>query len=106
MNCKPNDLAYIKKALRPVNIGRIVTCKELLGYFFKGEQLKWNGEMFVTFEADNYWVIESKMGIETLYGNSTQAFCPDSWLIPIRGVEEELATETADELEEDYEAHV
>lgn len=106
MICKLNDLAYIKKALRPANVGRIVSCKELLGYFIKGESFKWNGEMFQAFDTDYYWVIECKMGLETLYGSSIQAYSPDSWLFPIRGDFEELSTETADELEEENEFHV
>ena len=90
MNCKQGDLAYIRKALRQVNIGKIVTVKLLLGSYSKDETYLWNGEMFHAYDTDVHWVIESQSGIETQYGPSREAVIMDSWLIPIRGDNLEL----------------
>lgn len=85
MICKQGDLAYIKKAIRPENIGRIVTCKEMLGYFIKGETYTYNGEVWMAADTDYMWVVTSNSGVETMYGTAKEVFCPDSWLKPIRG---------------------
>lgn len=84
MICKLNDMAYIKKALRPANIGRVITCKELLGYFIQGEEYLWNGEVYLAQDTDYIWVVESPSGLDTLYGKSLMATAPDSWLVPIK----------------------
>jgi hypothetical protein len=85
MNCKQGDLAYIIKALRSVNIGRIVTCKELIGKLNQEEPYMWNGEVYSAAISDNHWVVSCASGLETLYGKSKEAVIPDTWLRPIKG---------------------
>jgi len=77
IKCKVNDLAFIKKAIRPVNIGRVVTCKELLGKFAFGETIVWNGEEFASPEDDYMWVVSSSGNLETQFGPSKEAMIPD-----------------------------
>jgi len=103
IKCKVNDLAFIKKAIRPVNIGRVVTCKELLGKFAFGETIVWNGEEFASPEDDYMWVVSSSGNLETQFGPSKEAMIPDSWLTPIRAepsenYEEEIAEDLGKEL--------
>ena len=94
MNCKEGDLAYIKKAIRTENIGKIVRCKKHLGYFSRGDSVLWNGEAWAAYDTDDQWVIECKSGLKTQYGSSTEALIIDSWLIPIKGDPTELLKET------------
>lgn len=101
MNCKENDLAYIKKALRPANIGRVVTCKSLLGYFSKDESFMWNGEKFYAYDTDHHWVIECSSGLETMFGESKEAVIIDSWLIPIRADGLDIEQENKELLEDE-----
>lgn len=85
MKCKQGDLAYIKKALRPANIGLAVVCKEYLGYYLRDDIIEVNKEHFTAIISDNYWVIEnSYCEIETQFGKSSMAFSPDTWLEPIK----------------------
>lgn len=95
MKCKQGDIAFIKKSIRPENMGKVVECKQLLGYFERGAHITWNGEIFIAYDTDHYWVIESKSGIETQYGKSTQAFIMDSLLTPIKadGLDDENTTD-------------
>lgn len=83
MKCKQGDLAYIRKALRPENVGKIVTCKQMLGYYIMGETVTWNGENFLAPETDYMWVVYAKYGVETMYGSSKEGMIADSWLQPI-----------------------
>jgi len=84
MHCKVNDLAFIRKALRPENIGLVIECKEYLGYYLRGDDIEMNGERWGAIISDNYWRIENSYGeIETMYGKSTVAISPDTWLEPI-----------------------
>jgi hypothetical protein len=85
MNCKLGDIAFIKNAVRKENLGLIVTCKENLGYFLKGDKIEISSELWEAVISDNYWLIESSSGsIETHYGNSKIAYAADTWLSPIR----------------------
>lgn len=83
--CKLNDLAFIKKSLRPANVGLIIQCVKYLGPYSKGELITINGEHWHAYDTDDHWVIESKSGsIETQFGKSKIAYIPDSWLTPIK----------------------
>lgn len=83
--CKLNDLAFIKKSLRPANVGLIVQCIQYLGTLSRGDVVSLNGENWTAFDSDDHWVIESKSGsIETQFGKSKIAYIPDSWLTPIK----------------------
>lgn len=95
MNCNKNDLAYIKKAIRPENVGRVVICKEMLGHFKVGEKILWNGEHTFSPDTDNIWVVTAQSGIETMYGPSKEGLIADTWLRPIK----------ADPLEDDDLVH-
>lgn len=85
MRCAAEDLAFIKKAFRPENIGRVVTCKKCLGFLQQHEEFVWNGEVWRSPDTDYIWIIESNGGISTMFGFSKEAIIPDSWLTPIKG---------------------
>jgi len=93
MNCKQGDLAFIKKSIRPENIGRVVTCKLCLGFLQQREQFSWHGETWESPDTDYIWVIENSSGISTMYGDSKEAIIADSWLIPIKGDPDEINEE-------------
>ncbi len=89
MRCKQNDLAFVRKAVRTSNIGKIVTCKEVLGKFKAGETIVWNGEHHCSPDDDYIWIV-SASNLETLYGPSREAMIPDSWLTPLKATPEEV----------------
>ena len=93
MNCKQGDLAYIKKAIRTSNIGKVVTCKKLLGHYERGDPIRHNGEVWAAYDTDHQWVIECKNSLETQYGPCSEALIMDSWLIPIKADPTELLEE-------------
>ncbi len=102
MKCKKGGLAFIKKSIRPKNVGLIVTCDEYLGYYIQGETVEISGEVFLAIDTGHFWKIGSSTGsIETQYGKSKMAFIPDSWLTPIDAEpkEDDFFNE---ELEDDY----
>lgn len=81
MRCKQGDLAWINKSIRQKNIGKVVTCKEYLGYFIEGENIT---EYTVAHMTDHFWLIESNQpDIEVLNGHVSTAYLPDLWLTPI-----------------------
>lgn len=86
MKCKLNDIAFIKKALRKENIGRVVTCTKYLGYYERGATITINGENWVAFDSDDYWEVSGN--IETQFGSAKQAYIMDSWLSPIKPLDE------------------
>lgn len=94
LRCKPNDLALITKAIREINIGRIVECKEHLGYFQKDEPVMYSGEQWAAQDTGHIWVVFSSSGVETQYGSSKIALMMDHWLMPIGTNKDELLVET------------
>ena len=83
MNCKKDGLAFIKKALRENNIGKIVTCKQSLGYVERGKEYSYNGERWVAPDSDTHWVITCPSGLDTQFGKAAEAIIADSWMTPI-----------------------
>jgi len=76
MRCKQGDLAFINKALRPENIGRVVNCSKYLGYFIEGEIII--DQVLVAHTTDHWWHVTSdSKSIETQYGKSDYAYLPD-----------------------------
>lgn len=94
MKCKQGNLAFIKKALRKENIGRIVTCTKYLGYYSRGDTITISGENWLAPDSDNYWCVSGNL--ETQFGTASQAYIMDSWLAPI----EPLPPEEFDEVDE------
>jgi hypothetical protein len=86
MKCSVGDLAFINKALRPENVGKVVTCVKYLGYYARGDVIVISGEHFYAFDSDNYWLIEAS-ALETQFGASKVAYSMDSWLTPIKPVD-------------------
>lgn len=77
MNCKPGDLAYLVKAMRDENVGRVV---EVL-YRIEDDLLMgpmWKTRACVRLPTTTYG--------GTPNGMRTTADCPDWWLRPISGV--------------------
>ena len=97
MKCKQGDLAFIKKALRKENIGRIVTCTRYLGYYERGAPIVINGETWFAFDSDDYWEVTGN--IDTQFGSAKQAYIMDSWLSPINPLGEDKETDKS--LEDD-----
>jgi hypothetical protein len=92
MKCKTGDLAFIKKAIRKENIGKVVTCTKPLGYYSRGATIVINGESWVAIDSDDFWLIEGN--IETMYGSAKQSHIPDSWLSPIKPLSDDEENET------------
>lgn len=95
MNCEKGDLAFIKKSIRPINVGLIVTCENYLGYYLQGDHIEISGEHWIAPISDNYWYIRSSnSSIETQYGKSSAAYIPDLWLTPIKAepLEDDIET--------------
>lgn len=104
-NCKLGDLAFIKKSMRPKNIGLVVSCHELLGYHLQCDIIELYGERWMAPISDTYWVIQSGSGsIDTEYGNSKIAYIPDSWLSPIKAEPLEDDVFTSEELTDNISA--
>lgn len=83
MRCKQGDLAFINKALRPENIGRVVNCAKYLGYFIEGEVIV--DQVLLAHTTDHWWFVTSdSKSIETQFGKSDYAYLPDTWLTPIK----------------------
>ena len=99
MRCKQGDLAFIRNALRPLNIGLVIECREYLGYYLQGDTIELNKEHFKAIISDNYWMIENSYGeIETHFGKSKMAFSPDTWLEPVPTKKLDAGVTTSDEL--------
>lgn len=97
MNCKQNQLAFIKKAIRIQNIGKIVTCVKHLGYYSKGDIITISGENWTAYDSDDYWLISGN--IETMYGLALQSHILDSWLSPLDELPPEEINETDESIE-------
>lgn len=105
MQCKIGDLAFIKKSLRPPNIGLIIQCTELIGYLNKDEKFMWNGEQWAALDTGYYWLVTSNTNsIETQFGKAKQAFILDAWLTPINPLPEEDDISTEQTLNDEVEA--
>jgi hypothetical protein len=96
--CKPGQLAFVKKALRKENVGKIVTCIKYVGYYSQGDVIEISGERFLAYDTDHYWIIKAN-ALETQFGPSREAYTMDSWLQPIEPLNDEDLIETK-ELEE------
>ena len=98
--CKEGQLAFIKKSLRPENIGKVVICQKYIGYYSRGDVVTVNGENWLAPDTDDYWVIYSESGIETQYGKSKIAYIMDSWLTPIDPdlINDEIETKELEEV--------
>lgn len=94
MKCKVGDLAFIKKALREENIGRVVTCTKYLGYYSRGDTITISGELWLAPDSDDFWCVTGNLS--TQFGQASQAYIADSWLYPL----EELPPEEFDEVGE------
>jgi hypothetical protein len=92
MNCKQGDLAFIKKAIRQENIGKVVTCVKHLGYYSRGDTITISGENWMAYDSDDYWLIDGNL--ETMYGVASQAHIMDSWLSPIEPLPPEDVEDT------------
>lgn len=85
MQNKLGDLAFIKKSIRPENVGLIVECKDYLGYYLQGDIVEISGERYTAIVSDNYWLILSPSGsFLTQFGKAKNGFIPDLWLTPIK----------------------
>jgi hypothetical protein len=98
MNCKQGDLAYIIKAIRPENIGKVVQCIECIGFYEQYSSFGLHGEVWWAPTSDYLWVIQNSGSIETFFGTSKEAVIPDSWLRPIKTDPEDLEKTRNEEL--------
>lgn len=79
---KQGQMAFVKKALRKTNIGKIVTCVRYLGYYSQGDVIEISGERYLAYDTDHFWIISANT-LETQYGPSREVYSMDSWLTPI-----------------------
>ena len=91
LRCGVSDMCWINKALHTVNVGKIVTCREYLGYFQRDEKFIHQGETWYALDTGHLWVINSQHGLETQFGLSKTAHIPDRWLTPIIPRGEEIS---------------
>lgn len=62
MKCKLNDLCFVIKTLgNPLNLGKVVTCKEYLGFVNKGINIYKEGLYFTATTEDHYWIVEGNV---------------------------------------------
>jgi hypothetical protein len=78
---KQGDLAFINTALRPANMGAVVTCTQYLGYYLQGDYVEMHGEYFKAYCSDNFWLISGDL--LTQFGPAKESYIPDLWLTPI-----------------------
>jgi hypothetical protein len=84
MKCQQGDLAKIIYSIRPENIGKIVLVKEYIGKYSKGDSFDFKGIKCLCAVNDHYWWITAEYGLENQYGDTSQAYIPDTWLEPLR----------------------
>jgi len=100
LKCEQGDLAKIIFSIRPENIGKIVHVDEYIGKFQPGEQFQFRGMPCQCAVHDHYWWITAPAGLSNLYGNTPQAYIPDTWLEPIRPeMDKETTEEKVDSLD-------
>jgi hypothetical protein len=92
MKCKLGDLAFIRKAIRKENIGKIVTCVKHVGHYNRGDKIIIHGEAWAAIDTDDFWLVSGN--IKTMYGKATEGYIPDSWLSPIQPLNDDEETET------------
>lgn len=97
-------MCFIKKSIRPRNIGKIVITKECLGKMEAGQKFDYQMHVSMAQITDVFWVVTDPAGgLETAFGLSSEVFIPDSWLHPIRpdpdDVDESETTKLFDEVE-------
>jgi hypothetical protein len=95
---KAGEPAFIVKAIREKNIGKIVTPKALIGFVNAGNTFRYNGEAWVSVVDGYLWCVEGNL--ETMYGDSREGFIPDHWLKPVKpdNFDETLEEELVEEL--------
>lgn len=101
MRCKQGKLALIIKSLHAANLGKPVITAELIGYIDRDNPPDYRGQTLRVPISDYYWWIVSETSpIETAFGPTSRAACPDTWLLPIEGdpVDDDKETERNDEL--------
>lgn len=84
MKCEQGDMAKIVFSLRQENIGKIVIAENYIGHFKQGETFDFKGLACMCPITDHYWWITAPYGLSNLYGDTPQAYIPDSWLEPLR----------------------
>ena len=99
MKLRAGSMAFIKRAIRTENIGRIITCVKYLGYYERGATITISGESWSAIDTGDFWLISGN--IETLYGAATQSHIPSHWLVPIEPIPPEDTDETTELLEDD-----
>lgn len=86
MELKVGSLAFIKKAIRKENIGKVITCVKYLGFFEKGATITIHNENWSAIDTGDFWLISGN--IETMYGTATESHIPAHWLSPISPLDE------------------
>lgn len=82
MRCKLDDVAWITKSMVPSNLMKMVKVIEYIGRFEKDDRFEYRGSLYSAPASDHLWWIEST-SINTVMGETTRAYIPDSWLRPI-----------------------
>lgn len=82
MKCKLNDLCFVVNVGESPNFGKIVICKEYLGFLTPGVYFHSAGKYFVR-ESDHWWCIEGNVMDSTGSYNGS-VMCPEKYLLPIK----------------------
>jgi hypothetical protein len=90
---KQDGLAFVIKAASQENIGKIVTCTKLLGYYKKGDTIQSiydDNELFLNVSfSDFIWEVTSpRKNLKVKDNYYFTALCPDSNLSPIEPLDE------------------
>jgi hypothetical protein len=87
MNCKQGDLAVVVFSINPENVGRHVRVAEYIGRYEKGTEFEFRGMPCGALVTDHYWWIEAE-DLNIQLGPSPRAYIPDSWLRPIKSLDD------------------
>jgi hypothetical protein len=93
MRNKVGKDAFITNGTLLTNLGKRVQVVSYIGYLNAGESFEYNGMVLYVSTTDHYFWIFSGAGLETAMGETSKAYAPDSWLMPIDDDEEDVKTE-------------
>lgn len=98
---KQGQMAFIKKAIRPENVGKIVACQRYLGYYSQGDAIEISGEHYLAYDTDHYWIVTAG-NVETQFGPAKEGYTMDSWLTPIPPLNDEDLVEDRELILEEH----
>ena len=83
MRNKQGQLAFIINGMVLSNRNKVVMVDSYIGYIQGGEKFEGANMSLRAPITDHYWWITCKAGLDTIMGETSKAYSPDSWLEPI-----------------------